>query len=110
LLPTNKQKKTYNAVVKEFVKHVENKDTAGLLDARQAFDKIPAIKKLLDSQGLGENVKKEIVMTARTKANEYIAKLLPVGNKYRETILNESKMIEAMGNIVDKKHWNDRGK
>ena len=94
--------KTYDAVVKEFLKHVDSKDTAGLLDARQEFDKIPAIKKLLDSQGLGENVKKEIVMTARTKANEYIASLLPKGNKYRETLLKESKMIEAIGNIIDK--------
>ena len=94
--------KTYNAVVKEFIKHVKSKDTAGLLDARQAFDKIPAIRKLLESQGLGENVKKEIVLTARTKANEYIASLLPKGNKFRETLLKESKMIEAIGNIVDK--------
>lgn len=94
--------KTYNAVVKEFTKHVKSKDTSGLLDARQAFDKIPAIRKLLESQGLGENVKREIVLTARTKANEYIASLLPKGNKFRETLLKESKMIEAIGNIVDK--------
>lgn len=94
--------KTYNAVVKEFIKNVQKKDTAGLLDARQAFDKIPAIRKLLESQGLGENVKREIVLTARTKANEYIASLLPQGNKFRETLLKESKMIEAIGNIVDK--------
>lgn len=94
--------KTYNAVVKEFMKHVDSKDTAGLLDARQEFDKIPAIKKLLDSQGLGENVKKEIVLTARTKANEYIAELLPEGNTYRADLLKESRMIEAIGNMAEK--------
>lgn len=94
--------KTYDAVVKEFIKHVKSKDTAGLLDARQAFDKIPSIRKLLESQGLGENVKKEIVLTARGKANEYIASLLPKGNKYRETLLKENKMIEAIGNIAEK--------
>lgn len=94
--------KTYNAVVKEFMKHVETKDTSGLLDARQAFDKIPAIKKLLDSQGLGENAKREIVLTARDRANQYIASLLPQGNKYRDTLLRESKMIEVIGNIADK--------
>lgn len=94
--------KTYNAVVKEFMKHVEAGDTKGLLDARQNFDKIPAIKKLLESQGLGENVKREIVLTARTKANEYIAELLPEGNAYRADILRESKMIEALGNIAEK--------
>lgn len=94
--------KTYDAVVKEFVKHVKKKDTAGLLDARQAFDKIPAIRKLLESQGLGENVKKEIVLTARLKANEYVASLLPKGNKYRADLLKESHMLEVIGNIADK--------
>lgn len=94
--------KTYNAVVKEFMKHVKNKDTSGLFDARQGFDKVPAIKKLLDSQGLGENVKKEIVLTVRGQANKYVASLLPKDNKFRETLLRESKMIEAIGNLLEK--------
>jgi len=94
--------KTYDAVVKEFIKHVGSKDTAGLLDARQAFDNIPAIRKLLESQGLGENVKREIVLTARKKANEYVASLLPKGNKYRADLLKESHMLEVLGNIADK--------
>lgn len=98
---TNAQK-TYDAVVEEFMRHVNKKDTAGLMDARQAFDKIPAIKKLLDSQGLGENTKKEVVLTVRSMANQYIARLLPQGNKYREQLLQESKMIEAIGNMVEK--------
>lgn len=95
-------KKTYDAVVKEFMKHVKNKDTAGLFEARQRFDKIPAIKKLLDSQGLGENTRKEIVLTVRDMANKYAAKLLPKGNKFRDTLLRESKMIEALENIAEK--------
>lgn len=94
--------KTYNAVVKEFMKGVDSKDTAGLLARRQEFDKIPAIKKLLDSQGLGENTKKEVVLTVRDMANRYIANLLPEGNAYRSKLLTESKLIEAMGNMVDK--------
>lgn len=94
--------KTYDAVVKEFMKHVEKKDTAGLFQARQEFDKIPAIKKLLDSQGLGENTKKEVVLTVRSMANKYVANLLPEGNQYRNTLLQESKMIEVMGNIAEK--------
>jgi len=95
-------KKTYDAVTNEFMKHVKSKDTAGLLEARQKFDQIPAIKKLLDSQGLGENVKKEIVLTARKKANEYIAKLLPTGNEYRSKLRQESRMIEGLGNMSEK--------
>lgn len=94
--------KTYDAVVKEFMKHVKSKDTAGLFEARQAFDKIPAIKKLLESQGLGENVKKEIVLTVRGNANRYVANLLPKGNQFRNTLLKESRMIEALSNIAEK--------
>jgi hypothetical protein len=94
--------KTYNAVVNEFISLVKNKDTKGLMDARQAFDKIPSIKKLLDSQGLAENVKKEVVHTARDKANQYVASLLPKGNKYREVLFRESRMIEAIENMTEK--------
>jgi hypothetical protein len=94
--------KTYNAVVKEFMKNIKGKDTAGLFEARQKFDKIPAVKKLLDSQGLGENVKKEIVLTVRDRANKYTASLLPEGNKFRDTLLKESKMIEVIQNIAAK--------
>ena len=94
--------RTYNAVVDEFMKHVANKDTAGLFEARQTVDKIPAIKKLLDSRGLGENVKKEVVLTVRRMANQYISDLLPTGNKFKESLLQESKMIEAIGNLAEK--------
>lgn len=94
--------RTYNAVVDEFMKHVANKDTAGLFEARQTVDKIPAIKKLLDSRGLGENVKKEVVLTVRRMANQYISDLLPAGNKFKESLLRESKMIEAIGNLAEK--------
>lgn len=94
--------KTYNAVVDEFMKHIEKGDTAGLFQARQSVDRIPAIKKLLDSQGLGENVKKEVVLTVRRMANRYISDLLPKGNPYKTALLNESRMIEALGNIAEK--------
>ena len=94
--------KTYNAVRDKFIEYVKSKDTLGLFKARQNFDQIPAIKKLLESEGLGENVKKEIVLNVRKAANEYIAKLLPSGNQYRELLLRESKMFEALGNIAEK--------
>ena len=95
-------KKTYDALVTEFMKHTKKLDTAGLLDARQSFDKLPAVKKLLDSKALGENAKKEIVLTVRGQANKYVASLLPKGNQYRETLLREHRMIEAIGNLTDK--------
>ncbi len=95
-------KKTYDAVVSEFIKHVNKKDTEGLFLARQGFDKIPAIKKLLDSRTLGENAKKEIVLTVRDMANQYISNLLPKGNLYREALKNETKMLRAITNISEK--------
>ncbi len=94
--------KTYNAVVKEFMRDIKKLDTEGLLARRQGFDKIPAIKKLLDSQGLGENTRKEIVLTVRDMANKYIAKLLPKDNLYKNKLLTESKLIEALGNMAEK--------
>lgn len=93
---------TYNAVVDEFMKHLQKKDTLGLFEARQSFDKIPAIKKLLQSEGLGENVKKQIVLDVRRAANEYIASLLPANNPYRALLRQESAMLEAVGNIAEK--------
>lgn len=95
-------KKTYDALVKEFVKLTKNKDTSGLLDARQAFDNLPAVKKLLNSQALGENARKEISLTVRSMANKYIASLLPKGNQYRETLLKEHKMLEVIKNMAEK--------
>ena len=95
-------KKTYSAVVDEFMKHVSTKDTAGLLQGRKTVDQIPAIKKLLDSQGLGENTKKEIVLTVRRMANEYIADLLPAGNPYKADMSRLTRMIEAVENIAEK--------
>lgn len=94
--------KTYNAVVDAFMDTVGKKDTAGLFEARQNFDKIPAIKKLLDSRALGENVKKSIVLDVRRAANEYIADQLPEGNTYRDQLRQESHMIEALGNAAEK--------
>lgn len=94
--------RTYNAVVDEFMKYVQRGDTAGLFEARQAVDKIPTIKKLLSSQGLGENVKKEVVLTIREMANRYVADLLPQGNNFRELLLKESHMIRAIENIAEK--------
>lgn len=98
--------KTYDAVVDEFMKYVNKKDTLGLFEARQSFDKVPAIRKLLDSEGLGENIRKTIVLDVRRSANEYIASLLPKGNKYRELLLKESRIIEVIGNIAEKESKN----
>ena len=94
--------KTHNAVVKEFMKHVANKDTAGLLRGRKDFDKIPAIKKLLQTESLGENTRREIVSNVRRMANEYVADLLPAGNPYKADLLRQHLMLEAVENIAAK--------
>lgn len=94
--------RTYKAVVDTFLDTIGKKDTAGLFQARQEFDKIPAIKKLLDSSAIGENARKQIVLEVRRAANDYVAEQLPKNNPYRAALQQESRMIEALGNIGDK--------
>lgn len=94
--------KTYDAVAKEFMRIIGKKDTLGLFQARQEFDQIPAIKKLLETDILGENARKEIVLAVRRAANEYVAHQLPIGNQYRELLMNEHYMLEALGNLAEK--------
>lgn len=94
--------KTFDAVAEEFMKYVKDGSPVKVFEARQVFDKIPAIKKLLESQALGENSRKVIVSEIRDAANQYVSSLLPANNPYRYLLLQESKMIEALGNMVSK--------
>ena len=94
--------RTYNAVSQAFIKNVAQKDTLGLFEARQDFDQIPAIQKLLQSDKLGENARKEIVLAVRRSANEYIASLLPSGNPYKPAMMQQSYALEALGNMSEK--------
>ena len=84
------------------MREVAKKDTAGLLKARQSFDQLPAVKKLLQTEGLGENARREIVLAVRGSANKYIASLLPKGNAFRADLLQEHHMLEALGNMAEK--------
>lgn len=101
--------KTYNKVVDIFMDQIEKGDTASLLRARKDFDSLPAVKKLLETDALGENARREIVTSVRGQANRYIADLLPKGNTFRADLLQEHYMIEALGNIGEKAA-NDIGK
>jgi hypothetical protein len=92
-------KRTYAAVVQEFMRHLDGGDTLGLFDARQDFDQVPAIRKLLENDKLGENVRREIVFAVRRAANEYISELLGKNNPYAPFMRKESLMLEALGNI-----------
>lgn len=94
--------KTYDAVVRAFLKQIEGKDTAGLLRARKDFDKLPAIRKLLNTDRIGENARREIVLAVRESANKYTASLLPQSNTFRADLLKQHYMIEAVENIADK--------
>lgn len=95
-------KNTYNKVVDVFIRNVGNKDTLGLFEGRQAFDQLPAVKKLLDSAPIGENARKEIVLQVRRMANEYIASQLPQGSIYKDAMLKQHYLLEALGNIAEK--------
>jgi len=92
--------KVFNAVTDEFVSHVKKLDTKGLFDARQSFDKLPAIKKLLENEKLGENVKRQIVLDVRRAANDYVSDLLPANSPYKALLKRETYMLEAIGNIA----------
>ena len=94
--------RTYDAVVEEFMEQVGKKDTKGLFQARQSFDRIPAIKKLLQTEGLGENTRRQIVLDVRRAANEYISDQLPKGNQYKPDLLKETRILESLGNIAAK--------
>ena len=96
--------RTYDALIDAFMKNVEKGDTLGLFKARQSFDKIPAVKKLLDGLkgASGENLKRQAVLDIRRAANEYVAEQLPKNDPYRYALSQESYMIEAMGNLAEK--------
>lgn len=94
--------KTYDAVVDAFMKNVSKKDTLGLFQSRQTFDQIPAIQKLLNTQSLGENTRKEIVLAVRDAANEYISSQLPKGNIFRSVLADESLMLRGLTNLAEK--------
>jgi len=89
----------YDAAVEEFVKGVEKKDSFELFLRRQEWDNIPSVKKLIQSQSLGENAKREVVMTLRDMANQYIAETLPKNNPYRELLNREAYMLRAIENM-----------
>ena len=96
--------RTYDALVDAFVKEMSGKDTLGLFEARQAFDKLPAVKNYLDGLkgASGENLRRQAVLDIRRAANEYISELLPTNNPYKPLLKKESYLIEAMGNLAEK--------
>ncbi len=75
--------RTYNTLIDAFIKETSKMDTAGLFEARQSFDKIPAVKKLLDGMkgAQGENLRRQAVLDIRRAANEYVADLLNVNKQ-----------------------------
>jgi len=93
--------KTFSAVKDEFIKNLKTLDTKGLFEARQQFDKIPAIKKLLQNEKIGENVKRQMVLDIRNAANEYVSELLPINNPYKQLLRNESHLIKAIETIAE---------
>ena len=94
--------KTYNAVADAFVNLIKRGDNIGVFDARQAFDKLPAIKKLLETAPKGENIRKTIILTVRGAANQYIAKNLPPNNPFRAALRSESYLLKVIENMATK--------
>lgn len=85
--------KTYDALIEAFVAEVAKKDTLGLFEARQSFDKIPQVKKYLDGEKPGENLRAQSVLAIRRAANEYTADLLDA--RIRSEIIKTLQPSEA---------------
>ena len=89
----------YDQVRDRFIRHMEGKTVMDLFRARQEFYKIPAVQKLLSSENFTENARREVVKAISHSANDTIAFYLPKGNPYKELMLQEHLMIEAIENI-----------
>ena len=96
---------SYNSVVNEMIRQArkEPKNLGGLFQARKNFDKIIEYKfpKLL-SNPIGDSVKKNAVMDVRRTVNKYIAEKLPEGNAYKQSLLRQNLMYDAVRNISKK--------
>lgn len=99
--------RTYNALVDAFVQSVDGGDTLKLFKGRQDFDKIPAVKKLLDGMKKnpnGESLRREAVTSLRKAANNFAADLLekrvPGGGKIvLDKLRKEHLMFEVINNL-----------
>lgn len=91
-------KNTFDAVKKAFLKEAEKQGLTleNLFIGRQAFDKIPAVKKLLDSSPIGESLRKEIVLNVRGSADNYLRKELSEANIFDNIAQKEiNKLLES---------------
>jgi len=103
--------KTYNALIDVAYEAVKTNNVAGLLEARQIFDKLPAVKKLLDSaKGTGvENLRREGILAIRGALNNFAADLLskggvggtPAGKAFLKTLRTESDLLGAVKSMSD---------
>lgn len=95
--------RTYDALIDEFMTLVEKGDTYALFEARQAFDKVPAVKKLLDTAkgSAGENLRRQAVLDIRRAANDFVVELLPPNSPYKAFMKQESQMLQVIENLAE---------
>lgn len=106
----DKAHQVYDAVTNEFMKQLSSKDTKGLFQNRQGFDKylqtkIPNLfKKDATGQFLDprDSVRQNAALDVRKAVNQYISESLPEGNPYKQTLEQESDMLTALQRIADK--------
>jgi len=94
--------KTYNRLSEIFMKQIKSGDTAGVLEARKSFDRLPAVKKLLSTDVIGENARKELVLAIRGAANDLVATQLPKGNQFKASLMTEHRLFEVIKNLAEK--------
>ena len=97
--------KTYDALIDAFMGNVESFNAAGVLKARQTFDKIPAVKNLLEKYKgvMGGNLKTDAVLSIRNGANNHAADLLDVAQS--RSVLKQLQPKEAKALIEKAKKF-----
>lgn len=97
--------KTYDALIEAFMGNVKSYNAKGILNARQSFDKVPAVQNLLKKfEGvMGGNLKTDAVISIRGGANNFTADLLDIAQS--RSVLKAIQPKEAKALITKAKNF-----
>lgn len=94
--------KIYDAAIDALVTEVKQGNASSLFEARKAFDKLPAVRKLLESAPAGENLRRAAVLDVRRAANDFLEEIVPEGSEFRALLKEESLLFDAVENLAVK--------
>jgi hypothetical protein len=101
--------KLYTTVTDALIEQIESGKTSALFQARKDFDKIPAVKKLLNAkQKIDGNPAKEAVLEVRGAANDFIVDTLnatgqlPEADAFTAALREEHLIYQGIENLAEK--------